>query len=364
MIPYALIRPLLFRIEPERAHRLAIRALKLGLAGKSRGDDDPILCSSVWGLRFANPVGMAAGFDKDAEVFDCALDLGFGFAEAGSVTPRAQPGNPRPRLFRLTEDDAVINRFGFNSRGLDFFVEGLKRRRNTDGIVGANVGKNKDTQDAAQDYALGIRAVAGLADYIVCNVSSPNTPGLRNLQARTQIETLLTDVLRARRQACREQSRVPPLLVKVGPDLTDGEVRDIAQVSLSTGVDGIIVGNTTVDRPPGLRSRFREETGGLSGRPLLAKANSCLAAMYLHTAGRIPIVGCGGVTSGADAYTKIRLGASLVQLYSALVYQGPGAVRAIKRELADCLRKDGFRSVGEAVGADQRIALGWPELGH
>jgi dihydroorotate dehydrogenase len=353
---YGLIRPVLFCLDPERTHRIAIRTLKLGLAGKAPVDEDPILRSTVWGLRFTNPIGLAAGFDKDAEVFDCALDLGFGFVEAGSVTPRPQPGNPRPRLFRLVDDEAVINRFGFNSRGLDFFVEGLKRRRRASGIVGANVGKNKDTENAAADYALGIAAVAGLVDYIVCNVSSPNTPGLRDLQARAQIEGLITEVLRARRQAVRERSSTPPLLVKVGPDLTDEEVRDIAEVALRTGVDGLIVGNTTVDRPASLRSRLRQEGGGLSGRPLLAKANACLAAMYRHTEGRIPIVGCGGVATGADAYAKIRAGASLVQLYSVLVYRGPGVIHTIKRELAQCLRRDGFSTVAEAVGADRGSA--------
>lgn len=356
MLPYRWIRPWLFLLDPERAHRLALAALKRGWAGEQHADDDPLLRCSVWGLRFANPVGLAAGFDKDAEVFDRALALGFGFVEAGSVTPRPQAGNPRPRLFRLQEDDAVINRFGFNSRGLDPFVERLKQRRNAAGIVGANVGKNKETENAAADYALGIEAVAGLVDYLVCNVSSPNTPGLRALQAREQIAGLIRHVLEVRRRAVKALAHTPPLLVKVGPDLTAAEIDDIAEVALDSGIDGLIVGNTTVDRPAGLRSAYRSETGGLSGRPLLAKANSCLAAMYRATGGKIPIIGCGGIASGADAYSKIKAGASLVQLYSALVFQGPEVVTRVKCELAECLRADGLRSVAEAVGLDARVA--------
>ncbi len=349
--------PLLFLLDPEAAHCATILALRHGLVGGGNEADDSILSTRVWDLAFANPIGLAAGFDKDAEVIDAVLGLGFGFAEAGTVTPLPQPGNPKPRLFRLVDDKAVINRLGFNSKGLDAFVEQLAKRRRkgvTAGIVGANVGKNRDTQDAAADYVTGIAAVCGHADYLVCNVSSPNTPGLRGLQARSQIEELIARVLEARRRATADSARLPPLLVKVGPDLTEEEVRDIAEVALAAGIDGLIVGNTTVDRPPELRGRHRNETGGLSGLPLMAKATACLAAMYRYTAGRLPLVGCGGVASGADAYAKIRAGASLVQLYSALVYHGPGLVGRIKRELAQRLRADGFKSVGEAVGADHR----------
>ncbi|RPI42479.1 MAG: quinone-dependent dihydroorotate dehydrogenase, partial [Betaproteobacteria bacterium] len=320
MLPYRLASSFLYLLDPERAHWAAIAALKLGFAGRARGADDPVLACSVWGLEFKNPIGLAAGFDKDAEVFDRMLALGFGFVEAGSVTPRPQPGNPRPRLFRLVEDAAVINRFGFNSRGLDAFVARLCARTGG-GIVGANVGKNKDTEDAASDYVKGVAALTPCADYLVCNVSSPNTPGLRGLQARGPIEELLARVLDARERAASKDSRLPPLLAKVGPDLTEEQVGDIGEAALAAGIDGLIVGNTTVTRPAGLQSRFRDESGGLSGKPLLAPANRCLAAMYRHTLGRIPIIGCGGVSSGADAYAKIRAGASLVQLYSALVFQ-------------------------------------------
>ena len=353
---YRALRPFLRLVSPETAHRLAIGALKTGLLRGRREPDDAILASRVWGLDFPNPVGLAAGFDKDAEVMAPILALGFGFVEAGTVTPQPQPGNPRPRLFRLDEDEAVINRFGFNSRGLGPFVERLRqwRARGAAGIVGANVGKNRETQDAAADYVAGIEAVCGSADYLVCNVSSPNTPGLRSLQARAPIADLLQRALDARQRCAQNAARPPPLLAKVGPDLDEVQMRDIAEVALASGVDGLIVGNTTVTRPEGLHSRHAGETGGLSGRPLLSPSTACLAQMYRLTAGRLPIIGCGGIASGAGAYAKIRAGASLVQLYSALVFQGPGLIAEIKRDLVHLLRADGFSSVSDAIGADHR----------
>lgn len=353
---YPLARPLLRCIEPETAHRMTIGALKLGLARKAAGPDDPILATNVFGLAFPNPIGLAAGFDKDAEVSDAMLALGFGFAEAGTVTPQPQPGNSGKRLFRLDEDEAVINRFGFNSRGLAAFTEQLAQRRRAgrSGIVGANVGKNRDSADAAADYAQGIKALAGLADYLVVNLSSPNTPGLRALQERREMEELLVQALEARRGAAPDPTRPPPILAKVGPDLGEHELRDIAEVAAKLGIDGLIVGNTTLDRAPSLRSADRHAQGGLSGKPLMAPSTACLAAMYKYSGGGIPIIGCGGVASGADAYAKIRAGASLVQLYSALVFQGPALIGRIKRELAALLRADGFASVADAVGADHR----------
>jgi dihydroorotate dehydrogenase len=355
-ITYRLAWPLMRLLDPETAHHATIRALKLGLVRRRVVADDPILACRVWGLDFANPIGLAAGFDKDAEVIDAMLALGFGFVEAGTVTPLPQPGNPKPRLFRLDEDHGVINRLGFNSKGLVAFAQQLvqRKRKGAAGIAGANVGKNRDTTDAAADYVAGIEAVCGSADYLVCNLSSPNTPGLRNLQARAQIEALVTRVLDARRRAAPDAKRLPPLLVKVGPDLDRGELCDIAEVALATGIDGLVVGNTTVDRPSGLRSRYRNEAGGLSGSPLMAKATACLADMYRFTGGRLPIVGCGGIASGADAYARIRAGASLVQLYSALVFRGTELVDRIKRELAERLRADGFKTVADAIGADHR----------
>lgn len=353
MISYRYVRPVLQLLEPETAHRVTIVALRFGLGGSIASAADPILRSQIWGLAFPNPVGLAAGFDKDAEVTDAMLALGFGFVEAGTVTPRPQPGNARPRLFRLEEDQAVINRFGFNSRGLARYVARLQRRRKELGIVGANVGKNKDTADAAADYERGIAAVCAHADYLVCNVSSPNTPGLRGLQGRKEIEELLKRVLAARTKSAPNPQRMPPLLAKVGPDLSEEQVHDIAQVALASGLEGLIVGNTTVERPAGLRSRYKGEAGGLSGRPLRARADSCLAAMYRYTQGRIPIIGCGGIASGLDAYAKIRAGASLVQLYSALIFHGPELLRSILVELAALLRADGFAHVADAVGVDQ-----------
>lgn len=355
MLPYAAVRPLLHLFSPEAAHGMAIAALKAGLAGASRDAEDPLLATRVWNLAFPNPIGLAAGFDKDAEVMDAMLAFGFGFVEAGSVTPLPQPGNPKPRLFRLDEDQAVINRFGFNSKGLDHFAEKLRARKGLGrvGIIGANVGKNRDASDAAADYATGITRVCGLADYLVCNVSSPNTPGLRSLQARTEIQALINRVLEARYNAAPDKNRLPPLLAKVGPDLDEAQLQDIAEVALASKIDGLIVGNTTVTRPP-LKSRHANETGGLSGPPLMPLATQCLAHMYRLTGGKLPIVGCGGVASGADVYAKIRAGASLVQLYSALVFHGPALVSRIKLDLVTCLRADGFQSVADAVGADCR----------
>ncbi len=351
---FALARPVLAALDPERAHALTVQALKHGLGGTVGEPDDPILATKVWNLDFPNPVGLAAGFDKHAEVCDAMLALGFGFVEAGTVTPRPQAGNTGQRLFRLTEDEAVINRFGFNSCGIAPFAGRLAKRRAAGGrgIVGANLGKNRDTTDGAEDYIACVEAVSALADYLVVNVSSPNTPGLRALQARAQIEDLISRVHEARRVSPVTQQ--PPLLVKVGPDLDESEIRGIAEVALATGVDGLIVGNTTVARPTTLKSRHRMAPGGLSGKPLLDPSTKCLAAMYHMTHGRIPIIGCGGIASGADAYAKIRAGASLVQLYSALVFRGPALVGKIKRELAAKLRADGFASVRDAVGADVR----------
>lgn len=353
---YPLAGPLLFRFEPETAHGLTIKMLKSGLVPPARGKDEPALHTRVWGLDFTNPVGLAAGFDKNAEVVDAMLNQGFGFVEPGSVTPRPQPGNPRPRLFRLVEQRAVINRMGFNNEGLEAFAQRLERRRTAGrrapGIVGANLGKNKDTVDAADDYVIGVRRLAPLADYLVVNVSSPNTPGLRALQGRDPLRALLERVLEAR--ASCGLTRNPPLLLKIAPDLTVEDKSDIAAVALESGIDGLIVSNTTIARPDSIPAAMRSEAGGLSGAPLFEASTSVLREIYALTGGKLPIVGVGGVATGADAYAKIRAGASLVQLYSAMVYAGPAVVHRIRRELADLLRRDGFRSVAEAVGADHR----------
>jgi len=342
----------MFRLlPPEAAHRLTIGALKLGLGPADRAADDPILACRVFGLDFANPVGLAAGFDKDAEVMAPVLDLGFGFVEVGSITPRPQPGNPRPRLFRLAEDGAVINRLGFNSGGLEAARARLARHRAGRapgaGPVGVNLGKNRDSADAAADYARGAAALAPLADYLVINVSSPNTPGLRALQDRAELTALLAAV----RQALPPSP--PPLLLKIAPDLTDEDLADIADVALGGDIQGLIISNTTITRPAGLRSAASGEAGGLSGRPLAPLALRVLGEMFRLTRGQVPLVGVGGIAGGDDAYARIRAGASLIQLYTALIYRGPGLVTAIKRDLAARLRADGFATVAAAVGADR-----------
>jgi dihydroorotate dehydrogenase len=345
---YRLIRPALRRLPPEAAHELTLRALELGasrfLGESARPPDPPALAQRLWGLDFPNPVGLAAGYDKDGRVPDAMLQLGFGFVEIGTVTPRPQRGNPKPRVFRLEEDQAIINRMGFNSRGLDAVIDRLSKRARS-GLVGVNLGRNRDTADAVADYTVGVLRAAGLTDYLVVNVSSPNTPGLRELQHRATLATLLNRLIRVREEtACRV-----PLLVKIAPDLTPEGRADIAQVALDTGIEGLIVSNTTVARP-GLVSRHAHEAGGLSGRPLFGPSTALLADMYRLTQGRLPLIGVGGIASAADAYAKIRTGASLVQLYTALVFAGPDLVGQIKSGLAGLLRRDGFGSIAEAVG--------------
>jgi dihydroorotate dehydrogenase len=349
---YPLVRPLLRALPPETAHRLTLTGLAAGLAGTSRAPDPPELRQRLWGLDFPNPIGIAAGFDKDARAPDALLRLGFGFVEIGTVTPRPQAGNPKPRVFRLEADGALINRMGFNSGGLDRVVERLAMRRREGGIVGVNIGKNRDSADAAPDYAEGVRRAAALADYLVVNVSSPNTPGLRDLQTRAVLEALLRQVLIVRDEAGVR----PPLLVKIAPDLTPEECADIAAVALATGIDGMIIANTTIARPSELRDVQAREAGGLSGRPLLGPSTALLAEMYRLTEGRLPLIGVGGATSADDAYAKVRAGASLVQLYTALVFAGPALLGRIKTGLAALLRRDGFTSVAEAVGADHVVA--------
>ncbi len=352
---FALARPLLHALPPETAHRMALWALRAGIAPSERAADDPILAIRLWGLDFANPLGLAAGFDKNAEAVDPALRLGFGFVEIGGVTPRPQPGNPKPRLFRLPAQQALINRMGLNSQGLEAVAARLARRaadpHRVRRPVAVNLGCNKENAAApAADYAAGVRALAGLADLLVVNVSSPNTPGLRAQQARDALARLLDTALAARAAS----SHHPPLLVKIAPDLDEAGRADIAATVLAAGIDGLVVGNTTVSRPPGLPPDLAKEAGGLSGPPLMTLATAVLADMARRLGGRLPLIGVGGVANGADAYAKIRAGASLVQLYTALIYRGPGLIREIKRDLAARLRADGFNSLAAAVGADLR----------
>jgi len=345
------LRPLLFCLDPETAHRLTVKALALGLAPPAPPVRDKRLETSVLGLDFANPLGMAAGFDKHGEAMVGVLGLGFGFVEVGTITPRPQPGNPRPRVFRLVEDSAVINRYGFNSRGHAYAAARLAAWRaeheGKGGIVGVNLGANKDSADRAEDYAAGLRAFAGLADYFVINISSPNTPGLRELQGRAALADLL-----ARLGAARSDEA--PLLLKIAPDLSGQDREDIAEVALDGGIDGLIISNTTIERPAGLISRQAGEAGGLSGRPLFAPSTRLLADMYRLTGGRLALIGVGGIASGRDAYDKILAGASLVQLYSALVFEGPALVPRVLRELADLLKADGYAHLSDAVGQAAR----------
>ncbi|MGE0719337.1 MAG: quinone-dependent dihydroorotate dehydrogenase [Alphaproteobacteria bacterium] len=346
--------PLLRLLPAEPAHDLTLRLLESGLVPAPRQQPDPpSLAVDLWGRRFANPVGLAAGFDKNARVPDAMLRFGFGFVETGTVTPLPQPGNAKPRLFRFPADAAVINRFGFNNGGLETYVGRLRARRRAGrgGIVGANVGKNKDQADAVADYVAGIAATAPWADYLVVNVSSPNTPGLRDLQRREPLLDLARAVLAARARAVPADP--PPLLLKVAPDLSAQDMDDIAAVALESGVDGLIVSNTTISRPTALGGGRADEAGGLSGRPLFALSTAVLRGLYARTGGRVPLIGVGGVGSGAAAYAKIRAGASLVQLYTALVFEGPGLVARIKADLAAALARDGFRSVADAVGTER-----------
>ncbi len=341
----------LHRLDPETAHGLTIRLLKIRAAGTAP-PDDPALATRICGLSFPNPVGLAAGFDKNAEVPDAMLGLGFGFAEVGTLTPRPQAGNPKPRIFRLTPDRAIINRLGFNNQGLAAAVDRLAARRGRPGIVGVNLGANKDSADRVEDYVTGLRQVAGFADYVTINISSPNTPGLRGLQDKQAVDRLLARLLAARAEVAAPATL--PLFLKVAPDLEAEERRAIAEVAVNRGLDGLIVSNTTITRPAGLCSPLARESGGLSGAPLFALSTDVLRDFYRLTEGRLPLIGVGGIGSGRDAYEKIRAGASLVQLYTALTFHGPGLIQELKRELAALVKRDGFAQLGEAVGADHR----------
>ncbi|XP_058485363.1 dihydroorotate dehydrogenase (quinone), mitochondrial-like isoform X2 [Solea solea] len=354
------LMPLLQRIVgAEAAHVLAVKMIGLGLVPLNRYKDPASLEVNTLGLKFKNPIGIAAGFDKHGEAVDGLYKMGFGFVEVGTITPKPQEGNPKPRVFRLLTDHAVINRYGFNSCGLAEARQRLKTREETQqeqtGLpLGINLGKNKLSQDAGADYLEGVRTMGPLADYLVINISSPNTPGLRDLQGKAELHKLLNIVLKER-DALQGQHK-PPVLVKIAPDLTAQDKRDIADVVTELGVDGLMVTNTTVSRPETLQDPHKSEVGGLSGQPLKDLATSTVREMYSLTKGKIPIVGIGGVASGRDAMDKIRAGASLVQLYTALTYQGPPVVTKVKRELEQLLKDEGFSSVSEAVGADHRGA--------
>ncbi len=357
-----LARPLLHALEPEDAHGLAIRMLKFApLPAASR--DDKRLAMRVFGLNFPNPIGLAAGFDKNAEVPDALLRVGFGFVEVGTITPLPQAGNPRPRLFRLDADQGVINRLGFNSQGADAVLKRLAARANAGGVVGINVGANKDAPDRVADYVQLIARFAAVASYITINISSPNTPGLRGMQQAAVLDDLLARVIDARDRVTPTAGPTPVLL-KIAPDLSLPDLDDVVGIARSRRVDGMIVGNTTVTRPKSLRdSKKAKEAGGLSGRPLLPLADRMLAETYVRVEGVFPLVGAGGINSGASALGKMRAGASLVQVYSGLVFCGLSLVADIKSTLLAALERDRQTSLLDYVGADaaSMTAEPWPE---
>jgi dihydroorotate dehydrogenase len=357
---WPLIRRAVHLLDAERAHEKTLSVLAR-LPLRRPPAFDPRLRVNAFGLEFPNPIGLAAGFDKDARAPDAMLGFGFGFVEIGSITPLAQPGNPKPRLFRLTADRAVVNRLGFNNEGAAAALERLKTRRGRRGLVGVNVGANKDSVDRAADYVTGVKTFAQDAAFFTVNVSSPNTPGLRDLQARVALDDLVARVIAARDEAIARGPR-RPVLLKIAPDLDLAGIDDVVSVARARGLDGLVVSNTTLARPASLRDAQATETGGLSGAPLLRRANWALAETYVRMEGAMPIVGVGGVGSGADALSKIRAGATLIELYTALVYEGPGLAARIARELSAVLDREGAKALGDFVGRDAAaVAAAGPE---
>ena len=352
---FKLAKPFLHRMDPENAHQMTLKALKTGVMPCPSRINDVRLKTSLWGRSFPNPVGLAAGFDKNADVVGQMLNIGFGFVEAGTVTPRPQEGNPRPRVFRDADYEAVINRMGFPNGGLETFRHNIEKffeaKPRPPGMIGINIGMNKGVEDPAKDYCTLVRALGPYADYLTVNISSPNTPGLRNLQARENLMPLLSRIMDERAKSCGRDSP-PPLLVKLAPDLTDEQLADVAACLLECKVDGVILGNTTLDRPEYLPANFYEQQGGLSGRPLTDKSTDIIRQFYKHTGGKMTIIGAGGISSARDAYAKIRAGASLVQLYTALVFQGPDLVPEILQGLVKLLEQDGIDHISKATGLD------------
>ena len=350
---YAFIKPLLHALDAETAHKCAVKSLYFAERFLSKSTPDSRLKTTLFGLDFPAPVGLAAGFDKNAECYKAVLKQPFGFAEVGTITPKAQAGNPKPRMFRLTEDEAVINRLGFNNGGMEYAVRNLAGRDREKGILGINIGKNKDTEDALDDYLLALDRLYALADYITVNISSPNTPGLRDLQHKDAMLTLMKGIYE-RRDVLAKQHGFKPTLVKIAPDIDEQALQDIAEVALEVGFDGLIVSNTTIARPDTLQSKYAQETGGLSGKPLMQRSTEVLSMMHQVTDGNIPLIGVGGIASAADAIAKIKAGASLVQLYSALVYQGFGLVHNINNGILAEMDRLGINSITEMVGMKHR----------
>lgn len=346
---YDIARPLLFGLDPERAHELTLRALEAGVYPRPAAPDDPCLATTVWGLALPNPLGMAAGYDKDARVPDALLGMGFGHVEIGTATPRPQSGNPRPRLFRLAGDRALINRLGFNNGGHAVVSARLRRRRGP-GMVGINIGANRDAADRVADYVAGVRAFYDVAWYFTINVSSPNTPGLRDLQAPAALDDLLARVSAAREEIMLSGAPRRPIVVKLAPDIAEADLEPIVDVLMRRTVDGIVVSNTTTARHGLVETALAQEAGGLSGRPLFRRSTAMLARVYLLTGGRVPLIGCGGIDSGTAAIAKIEAGATLLQLYTGLVYEGPGLIACIKTELVDYVRRERLAHVSDATG--------------
>jgi dihydroorotate dehydrogenase len=357
MLFYRLARAALFSMDAERAHEATLRALELGLYPRAADDDGPELTTSVGGLVFSNPVGIAAGFDKDARVPDAVLGMGCGFAEIGTVTPRPQPGNDRPRIFRLVRDGAVINRLGFNNGGHAAALARLQARATRGGIVGVNIGANKDTTDRVADYVAGLATFNHVASYFTVNISSPNTPGLRDLQAPTALDDLLGRLLEARTQLVAQGNPKRPIFVKIAPDIAEDDLEPIVGRMVAHGVDGIAVSNTTLSRA-GLADARAREAGGLSGQPLFHRSTVVLARVYAATGGRVPLIGIGGIDSGAAALAKIEAGATLLQMYTGLVYHGPGLVQAIKQHLTQACRGEGVARLADLRG---RRAAEWAQ---
>jgi dihydroorotate dehydrogenase len=346
---FSLIKPAIYALSPEKAHNAAIFSLKHNLLPSQTSPANAALEQTLWGVDFPNPVGLSAGFDKNAEALSGLSNQGFGFVEVGTVTPRPQPGNPKPRIFRLNEDEAIINRLGFNNKGLEVFVSNLKAWRATDNslIIGANIGKNKTTENAAEDYCEALDAVYDYCDYITVNISSPNTPGLRKLQSKEAFDALATAILK--KKAEHTEKNVP-ILFKIAPDVSDEELEIICNTAKESRIDGLIISNTTIQFKDTLKSAHALEEGGLSGKPLFPTSTDVLARAYRHTEGCIPLVGVGGISNGREAYEKILAGASLVQLYTALIYQGFGLISRINNELLELLKSDGFSTISDAVG--------------
>ena len=347
-----IVLKLLRNLPPELAHMLTLKLLQLNFRNK-KIFNDPILYQHLFGLDFSNPLGLAAGFDKNVEVVDSLLNLGFGFVEAGTVTPKPQYGNEKPRVFRLTEDSAVINHLGFNNKGSEYAQKKLSTMQLnalSKGIVGINIAKNKDTTNYLDDYNYCLEKLGPLAHYVTINISSPNTPGLRNLQNRGQIETLVQTLKDKKNNTPSLEST--PIFFKIAPDMNEEQIRDIALMSLANNIDGLVISNSTIDRPKSLKSSYKNEVGGLSGTPLFLKSTLMLKKMYSLTNGQITLIGVGGVSSGLECYEKIKAGASLVQLYTAIIYKGPKIISRIKLELINSLKTDGYKNVKEAIGRE------------